>query len=67
MACKETGYMATPSQLVELEQRHRMLENQIADALQHPSTDDLQLAELKRRKLQVKDQIARLTSDLSVH
>ena len=52
--------MATQSPLAELEQRHRMLEAEIADAQQHPSTDDFKLAELKRRKLQVKDEIARL-------
>src|ERR1700720_3276252 len=51
--------------LAELEQRHRMLEDEIAEALQHPSTDDFKLAELKRRKLQVKDQIALLSR--SVH
>lgn len=54
--------MAISTQLAELEQRHRMLEDEIAEALRHPATDDFKLAELKRRKLQVKDQIARLQS-----
>ena len=54
-------------QLEELEQRHRMLEDEIAEAQQHPSTDDFKLAELKRRKLQVKDQIARLKTAASIH
>jgi hypothetical protein len=53
--------MATPAHLAELAQRHRMLEDQLAEALQHPSTDDFTLAELKRRKLQLKDEMARLT------
>jgi hypothetical protein len=44
-----------------------MLEDEIAEALQHPSTDDFKLAELKRRKLQVKDQIALLSQNASVH
>jgi hypothetical protein len=46
-----------------------MLEDQLAEALQHPSTDDFTLAELKRRKLQLKDQMARLAvrDDESVH
>jgi hypothetical protein len=52
--------MAISTHLDELEQRHRMLEAQLAEALQHLSTDDSQLTELKRRKLQVKDEIARL-------
>lgn len=46
--------------LAELEARHRALEDEISDALAHPSTDDAKIAELKRRKLQVKDEIARL-------
>ncbi len=58
--------MAISTHLAELEQRHRMLEAELAEALQHPSTDDFKLVELKRRKLQVKDEIARL-SRTSVH
>lgn len=51
------------SHLADLEQKHRALEKQINDALAHPSTDDLTIAELKRRKLLVKDQIARLQQE----
>jgi len=46
--------------LAELERRHRALEAEIIEARAHPSIDDLQIAELKRRKLLVKDKIARL-------
>jgi hypothetical protein len=53
--------------LAELERRHQALEDEINEALAHPSTDDLKVAELKRRKLQVKDEIARLRQDVSVH
>jgi hypothetical protein len=59
--------MATTTQLSELEQRHRMLEDEITEARMHPSTDELKLAELKRRKLQVKDEIARLRHETSLH
>jgi hypothetical protein len=52
--------MSIQSHLAELERRHRALEDEITDALAHPSTDDLTIAELKRRKLQVKDEIARV-------
>jgi hypothetical protein len=57
------------SDLAELERQHRALEQEIAEALAHPSTDDLKLAELKRRKLLVKDEIVRLQNDAaaSVH
>jgi hypothetical protein len=59
--------MAIESHLAELEKRHEALEEQISEALTHPSTDDLQLLELKRRKLHVKDEIVRLRSDVLVH
>ena len=52
--------MATSKHLIELARRHRMLEDELAEALQHPSVGDFILAELKRRKLQLKDEMARL-------
>src|SRR5262249_16590376 len=52
--------MSIEAHLAELERRHRALEAEIADARSHPSVDDLQIVELKRRKLLVKDEIGRL-------
>ena len=52
--------MSMQSHLAELEKRHQALEEELSEALAHPSTDDLRIAELKRRKLLVKDEIARL-------
>jgi hypothetical protein len=52
--------MPIETQLAELERRHRALEAEIAEARAHPSIDDLQIVELKRRKLLVKEKIARL-------
>jgi hypothetical protein len=59
--------MAIEAHLVELEKRHQSLDQEISEALAHPSADDLKIAELKRRKLHVKDEIARLKQDASVH
>jgi hypothetical protein len=59
--------MAIESHLAQLEQRHQALEQEITDALTHPSIDDLQIAELKRKKLHVKDEIARLKQETLVH
>jgi hypothetical protein len=59
--------MAIESHLAELEKRHQALEQEIFEALTHPSTDDLQIAELKRKKLHVKDEIARLRQETLVH
>jgi hypothetical protein len=59
--------MAIESHLAELERRHQALEQEIREALTHPSADGLQIAELKRRKLQVKDEIARLKQEAVIH
>jgi hypothetical protein len=58
--------MSMQSHLAELERKHQALETELADALAHPSVDDATIAELKRRKLHVKDEIARLKHDSSV-
>lgn len=58
--------MTTDTHLDELERRHQSLEKQIQDAIAHPGTDDLEIAELKKRKLQLKDEITRLKTT-SVH
>ena len=59
--------MPLQTNLSELERRHQALEREIQDAMSHPSSDDLKVAELKRRKLQLKDEITKLrTSDTRV-
>ncbi len=52
--------MTIQAHLAELERKHRALDDELAEAMAHPSTDDLKIAELKRRKLLVKDEIQRL-------
>ena len=60
--------MSIQAHLAELEKKHRVLEQELEEALAHPSSDDMTIAELKRRKLHVKDEIARLRHDVeSVH
>ena len=59
--------MAIEAHLAELEKRHQALEQEISDALAHPSADDLQILELKRKKLHVKDEIARLRQETVLH
>ncbi|MBN9021997.1 MAG: DUF465 domain-containing protein [Rhizobiales bacterium] len=58
--------MALESHVAELERRHQALEKEIEDALHHPGVDPLTLADLKKRKLLLKDEISRL-SDHVVH
>ncbi|GAC1334321.1 MAG: DUF465 domain-containing protein [Beijerinckiaceae bacterium] len=55
--------MTLQSHLAELERRHQAIERQLEEEKQHPACDTLRLAELKRRKLQLKDEIVRLQHD----
>lgn len=52
------------SQLVELEIEHRDLDHAIAALSQNLYIDQLQLRRMKKRKLMLKDQIAKLKSQL---
>ena len=58
--------MSLQADLAELEHLHRALEREIQEELAHPGSNDLKLAEMKRRKLQLKDQIERLKHGASV-
>lgn len=59
--------MSVESHLAELERRHATLESDIREALAHPSVDALEVAEMKRRKLQLKDEIARIKTGATIH
>lgn len=52
--------MSRHSELAGLERQHAALEREIQSELSHPDSDSLKITELKRRKLQVKDEIERL-------
>ena len=55
--------MTIKAHLADLERQHKALEQEIAEAIAHSSTDDLKIAELKRRKLIIKDEIERVRHD----
>lgn len=59
--------MAVQTHLAELERKHRALEQELSDALTHPSVDDLRINELKRKKLQLKDEINRIRYSTTLH
>jgi hypothetical protein len=52
--------MAQPAQVDELSAKHQALERMIQEELSRPGGSDLKIRELKRRKLQLKDEIAEL-------
>jgi hypothetical protein len=56
---EEKSSMFIQTHRVALERQHQALEQDIYEAQMHPSRDNLKIAELKRRKLLVKDEIAR--------
>lgn len=59
--------MSLQSHLEELSAKHENLEAQINDAMKHPSVDDVEISRMKRRKLQLKDEITRIEQQLSSH
>ncbi len=59
--------MALEARIVELGEKHRMLKLAIEEEMQHPGLDSLRLTELKRQKLQVKDEISRLQQGVTTH
>jgi hypothetical protein len=59
--------MAVSAHLAELTERHRMLEKKLEEALLHPSVDTLEISQLKREKLQLKDAMARLKNGQTEH
>ena len=56
--------MSLQAHLSELAAKHKSLESELADALSHPASSDQEIAELKRRKLRIKDEISRIESQM---
>jgi hypothetical protein len=52
--------MSIDSHLSELVRRHQAIEEAIMAEENHPAADDIKVHELKRKKLQLKDEIERL-------
>ncbi|MGD9501960.1 MAG: YdcH family protein [Methyloceanibacter sp.] len=57
--------MALDAHLEELSEKHRALDQKIEEELARPTSDDLKIAELKRQKLRLKDEIERLKHQMS--
>lgn len=52
--------MTIQAHLESLEKKHGVLEEQLHHALTSPSMDDTLIADIKRRKLRLKDEMERL-------
>jgi hypothetical protein len=54
--------MPQEEQLASLRAEHRRLENQIDEEMQRPVPDTIRIQVIKRKKLRIKDEIAKLSS-----
>lgn len=52
--------MSVESHIAELNERHQRLEDDLHSVLQRPRPDWQELAEIKRKKLRLKEEIERL-------
>jgi len=55
--------MTTEGHIAALERRHQELDRQIQEEMTHLSHDDLLIAALKRKKLEVKDELKQQRSN----
>ena len=53
--------MSVASHITELKRKHEHLSAAVEVAQRRPAVDDLEIAELKKQKLKLKEEIARLT------
>jgi len=54
--------MTISAHVQELRKKHAVLSTQVEEELRHPASDDLQIAELKKQKLRLKEEIERLST-----
>lgn len=55
--------MAATAHIEELSEKHRAIERRIEEEMSHPSTDELTIVALKKEKLRLKDEIAKLEAE----
>lgn len=59
--------MSLQGHIFELQRRHEALEKEIEKERLHPGLDEKKLLELKRKKLQLKDEISKLRQSKTLH
>ncbi len=59
--------MSLQGHIVELQRRHEALKKEIEQEQLHPQADELRILELKRKKLQIKDELAKLAISETRH
>lgn len=56
--------MSVQAHLGELAAKHKALEAELEDVMSHPASTDAEIAELKRKKLRIKDEISKLADQM---
>lgn len=56
--------MSLQSHLTELRRKHETLSSKIEQEQRHPGSDDLQISGLKKERLKLKEEIARISRQL---
>jgi hypothetical protein len=59
--------MSLQGHIGELQRRHDALKKEIEQEQNHPQMDELKILELKRKKLSLKDEIAKLQECETLH
>jgi len=59
--------MSLQGHIVELQRRHEALEKEIEKERVHACLDEKKLLELKRKKLQIKDELSKLRESATLH
>ena len=59
--------MSLANHLEELQRKHGEIEREIDEVMLHPSVDGLEIVNLKRRKLALKDEIEKLKAHPTQH
>lgn len=59
--------MTSQTYITSLERRHEDLERKIHEEMLHPARDGLFIASLKRKKLELKDQLAKAQTQQTAH
>lgn len=54
--------MSLSSHLQELKKKHQHLSDAVEDAQRAPGTDNLHIADLKKQKLRIKEEIERISA-----
>lgn len=54
--------MSLSSHLEELKKKHQHLSDAVEHAQRSPGTDDIEIVQMKKQKLQIKEQITRLSA-----